>query len=309
MKSTRKAYGEALAELGDIDKNIVVLDADLSKVTHTSLFKDKFPDRHINVGISEQDLVGTACGIALSGKKVFASTMAIFMAGRAYDQIRTSVAYSNIPVKLCATHAGLCTGEDGATHQMLEDISLMRSIPNMVVLSPADETATKSIIQNILNDSRPTYVRLGRNDVPKIYETGEDFKIGDAKVFGAGKIATIFATGYTVSLALEAMKELGEKGLDIRVVDLYSIKPLPIDVILKCAKETDYIISIEDHSVIGGIGSAIAEYLSKTYPKKIVMIGVEDTFGRSGTIDELMKYYRITKERIIEEVMSKSKGE
>jgi len=309
MKSTRKAYGEALAALGEIDKNIVVLDADLSKVTGTYLFKEKFPDRHINVGISEQDLVGTACGIALSGKKVFASTMAIFMAGRAYDQIRNSVAYSNIPVKLCATHSGLCVGEDGATHQMLEDISLMRGIPNMVVLSPSDEVSTKSLVQNILNETHPVYLRLGRNDLPKVYENGENFEVGKAKVFGKGTAATIFATGYTVRVALEAMKELEEKGINARVVDLYSIKPLPEDTILKCSKETDIMLSVEDHSVIGGIGSALAEYLSKNYPKKIIMIGAQDKFGRSGSIPELMKVYGITKEEIVKKIIEAYKGE
>lgn len=299
MKSTRKAYGEALAFLGDKNKNVVVLDADLSKTTMTNMFKEKFPRRHINVGIAEQDMIGTACGLAIAGKIPFASTMAMFMAGRAYDQIRNSVCYSNLPVKLCSTHSGLSVGQDGATHQMLEDISLMRGIPNMVVLSPADEIATKSIINNIVEDPRPTYVRLGRCDVPEIYKEGETFEIGSAKTHGNGSDVCIFATGYTMHIALDAMAELEKENISARVLDIYSIKPLAENAILDASKECNVLISIEDHMITGGIGSSIAELLTEKHPKKLIRLGVKDKFGRSGEPEELMKMYGVTKEDIV----------
>ena len=306
MKSTRKAYGEILVEIGREDENVVVLDADLASATQTHLFKKEFPKRHINVGIAEQDLVGTACGLALSGKNVYLSSFAMFLAGRAYEQIRNTAAYSNIPVKLCATHSGLSVGEDGATHQMLEDISLMRTIPGMVVLSPADENSTKSIIKDINGYKEgPVYVRLGRCDVPDIYNEKETFEIGKSKTFGKGTKATIFATGYTVHIAIHAMQILKEKGIDVRVVDVYSIKPIDKENIIKCAKETDKLVTIEDHSIIGGLGTAICEVLADEYPKKVIRIGVNDKFGKSGSVKELMSMYGITKEHIIDEVLKK----
>ena len=306
MKSTRKAYGEALVELGKLDKDVVVLDADLAHATQTLMFKKEFPERHINVGIAEQDLVGTACGLALSGKKVYLSSFAMFLAGRAYEQIRNTAAYSKVPVKLCATHSGLSVGEDGATHQMLEDISLMRTIPQMIVLSPADEASTKKIIFNVKEYTKgPVYIRLGRCDVPEIYNEDDKFKIGGSKTFGNGSAATIFATGYTLHIALEAMQMLKEKNIDVRVVDLYSIKPIDKETIIKCAKETDKIITIEDHSVIGGIGTAVSDVLAEEYPKKVIKIGVNDMFGKSGTVKDLMNMYGITKEQIIKEVLKK----
>lgn len=306
MKSTRKAYGEALAQIGREDKNVVVLDADLAHATQTLLFKNEFPERHINVGIAEQDLVGTACGLALSGKKVYLSSFAMFLAGRAYEQIRNTAAYANISIKLCATHSGLSVGEDGATHQMLEDVSLMRTIPNMVVLSPADENSTKHIINSIKEyNNSPIYVRLGRCDVPDIYGESEIFEIGKSKTFGNGTRATIFATGYTLHIAIEAMQMLKKQGIDVRVVDIYSIKPIDKETVIKCAKETDKLITIEDHSIIGGIGTAICEVLAEEYPKKVTRIGVQDKFGKSGSVKELMNMYGITKEHIIEEVLKK----
>lgn len=306
MKSTRKAYGEALAQIGREDENVVVLDADLAHATQTLLFKNEFPERHINVGIAEQDLVGTACGLALSSKKVYLSSFAMFLAGRAYEQIRNTAAYSNIPIKLCATHSGLSVGEDGATHQMIEDISLMRTIPNMVVLSPADENSTKDIIKRIKEyNEGPVYVRLGRCDVPGIYAEDETFETGKSKTFGKGTNATIFATGYTLHIAIEAMQMLKKMGVDVRVVDIYSIKPIDKETIIKCAKETGKLITIEDHSIIGGIGTAICEVLAEEYPKKVTRIGVNDKFGKSGSVKELMNMYGITKEHIIEEVLKK----
>ena len=298
MKSTRKAYGEFLQEVGS-DKNIVVLDADLANATKTDMFRAQYPDRHIDVGIAEADLVGTACGIALTGKKVFASTFAIFMAGRAYDQVRNTAAYSNINVNLCATHAGVMVGEDGPTHQCIEDVALMNVIPNMKVLSPADDISTKKILSMCMNEKGPKYIRLGRSDVEYIYDDTYEFRLGGSHTFGDGKDGTIFAYGPTVSIALEAKNELKQKGVNVRVVDLYSIKPIDKDTIIKCAKETEKLVSIEDHSIIGGVGSIIANILCEEYPKKLEKIGINDTFGKSGNAKEVYKHFGLTKENLV----------
>ncbi len=299
MKSTRKAYGEFLVEEGKKDSNIVVFDADLAMATCTNMFRQEFPDRHFDIGISEQDMVGTACGMALSGKKVFASTFAMFMAGRAYEQIRNTAAYSHVNINLCATHAGIAVGEDGPTHQCIEDIALMNVIPTMKVFSPADDISTKKILKMCLNESGPKYIRLGRSETPTIYDENSEFKLGGSNVFGNGKFGTIFATGMTVSIALEAKEELAKQGKDVRVVDLYSIKPVDRDTIINCAKETDILVSIEDHSVIGGIGSIVSNVLCEEYPKKLVKIGIEDRFGKSGNFKELYKLFGLSKENII----------
>ena len=302
MKSTRKAYGEFLATLGEKDENVVVVDADLAEATQTKIFRDKFPKRHIDVGISEQDLVGTACGLALSGKTVFASSFAMFLAGRAYEQIRNTACYSNINVNLCATHSGLGVGEDGATHQCLEDIALMNVLPGMTIFQPADEISTHKILNECLNIKGPKYIRLGRNDMEDIYDENSEFKIGKSNVIGNGKDGTIFASGATLSIALDAKKDLKEMGKDVRVVDLYSIKPIDEDMIIKCAKETKNLISIEDHSIIGGIGSIISNVLTENYPKKLIKIGVKDKFGKSGNAKELYELYGITKKAIIDRI-------
>lgn len=299
MKSTRKAYGEFLLEKGKENKNIMVFDADLAEATCTSMFRNEFPDRHFDIGISEQDMVGTACGMAMGGNKVFASTFAIFMAGRAYEQIRNTAAYSNVDINLCATHAGLAVGEDGATHQCIEDIALMNAIPNMKVFSPADDISTKKILDMCLNETGPKYVRLGRSEVPTIYDDNTKFKVGGSNTFGEGADGTIFAVGNTVSIALEAQEELKNNGKDVRVVDLYSIKPIDKEAILDAAKSTDILVSIEDHSVIGGIGSIISNILCEEYPKKLMKIGVEDKFGKSGNAKEVYKMYGLTKENIL----------
>lgn len=298
MKSTRKAYGEFLTEIGK-DNNVVVLDADLASATKTDMFMKEFPDRHIDVGIAEQDLVGTACGLALSGKTVFASTFAMFMAGRAYDQVRNTAAYSHVNVNLCATHAGVMVGEDGPTHQCIEDIALMNVVPTMKVLSPADDISTKKILKMCINEKGPKYIRLGRSDVEEIYDEGYDFKIGGSHVFGNGIDGTIFSYGPTVQIALSAKSELEKQGIFVRVVDLYSIKPVDKEIILKCAKETDKLISIEDHSIIGGIGSIISNILCEEYPKKLEKIGIEDRFGKSGSAKAVYEYFGLTKENII----------
>lgn len=301
MKSTRKAYGEFLVELGTRDKNVIVFDADLAKATCTDMFKKEFPDRHFDVGIAEQDLIGIASGAALSGKTVFASTFAMFMCGRAYEQVRNTVGYSHVKINLCATHAGLAVGEDGPTHQCIEDISLMKGIPGMNVFIPCDETSTKKILTECLNIEGPKYIRLGRNDTEDVYDNSYEFKLGKSNTFGSGKDGTIFACGNTVSIALAAKKTLEDRGINIRVVDLYSVKPVDKEAIVKCAKETEKLISIEDHSVVGGIGSLVADVLCENYPKKLIKLGVQDRFGKSGNYKKLYEMFGISEEEIIKQ--------
>lgn len=297
--ATRQSYGEALKELGKDNEKIVVLDADLSTATKTELFAKEFPNRFFDMGISEQDMIGTAAGFATCGKIPFASTFAVFAAGRAYDQIRNSVCYPNLNVKICATHAGITVGEDGATHQMLEDISMMRTIPNLQVYSPSDDTQTRFIIKEISKINVPCYVRLSRLATPVIYDEKEKFELGKAKQIGTGDDATIFATGVCVAEALKAKEILEKKGIFVRVVDVYSIKPIDKETIVRCAKETKRIITIEDHSVIGGLGSSICEVLAEEYPCKVTRMGINDTFGKSGNAVELMKYFGIDAEAIV----------
>ena len=301
-KATRQSYGEALLELGKENKNVVVFDADLSTATKTNLFAKEFPDRFFDMGIAEQNMISTAAGIATCGKIAYASTFAVFAAGRAYDQIRNSVCYPKLNVKICATHAGITVGEDGATHQMLEDISMMRTLPNMTVISTSDDIETKWAVKEISKINGPVYLRLSRLATPVIYNEDQKFEIGKAIQIGDGTDATIFATGVTVSEALKAQEQLKEKGIDVRVVDIHTIKPIDRDIIIKCAKETKKLISIEDHNVVGGLGSAISEVLTDECPTKLIRLGINDTFGKSGNAVELMEYFGITAERIIEEV-------
>ncbi len=298
--ATRQSYGEALLELGRENEKIVVLDADLSSATKTNIFAKEFPKRFFDVGISEQDLMGTAAGFATCGKIPYASTFAMFAAGRAYDQIRNSICYPNLNVKICATHAGITVGEDGATHQMLEDIGMMRQIPNMTVISPSDDTQTKWVIKEISKIQGPVYVRLSRLATPVIYDEDEKFEIGKAVQIGKGTDATIFATGVTVSEALKAKEILEKEGIYVRVVDLHTIKPIDKDTIIRCAQETEKLISIEDHSIIGGIGTAISEVLTEYYPKKLIRLGMQDSFGKSGKAENLMHYFKIDASAIIE---------
>ena len=307
LKATRQSYGEALAELGEENEDVVVLDADLSGATKTNLFAKKFPDRFFDMGIAEQDMMSTAAGMATCGKIPYASTFAMFAAGRAYDQIRNSICYPNLNVKICATHAGITVGEDGATHQMIEDISLMRTIPNMTVISTSDDVQTKWAVKQISKLDGPVYLRLGRLSVPTIYSQEQKFEIGKAVQIGDGTDATVFATGVTVQEALKAQKDLKDKGINIRVVDIHTIKPIDKDMIIKCAKETKKLISIEDHNIIGGLGSTISEVLTdecydKEYQAKLVRLGIKDTFGKSGNAKELMKYFGITAEDIINNI-------
>lgn len=297
-KATRQSYGEGLVELGNKNKDVVVLDADLSGATKTNMFAKQFPDRFFNIGIAEQDMLATAAGFATCGKIPYASTFAVFAAGRAYDQIRNSICYPNLNVKICATHAGITVGEDGATHQMLEDIGLMRGLPNMIVLSPSDETQTKWMIEEISKVKGPTYVRLGRAATPLIYENIDGFEIGKAITHGDGKDVTIFATGVMVAEAIKAMEMLKEENINARVVDIHTIKPIDKETIIKCAKETDKLVCIEEHSIINGLGSAIAEVLVDECPKKLIRLGINDTFGKSGKASDLLKYYGLTAENI-----------
>ena len=301
--ATRQSYGEELAKLGEENKDIVVLDADLTTATKTGIFAKKFPDRFINVGIAEQNLMGIAAGLSTFGKIPYASTFAVFAAGRAYDQIRTSIAYPKLNVKICATHAGITVGEDGATHQMIEDLGLMRGLPNMTVLSTSDDTQTRWAVREIAKIDGPVYLRLCRMATPVIYEGNEQFEIGKGIQLGSGTDASIIATGVTVSEALKAQKILQEKGIDVRVIDIHTIKPIDRDLLAKCAEETARIITVEDHNIIGGLGSAVCEILSEEYPVKVERMGINDCFGRSGKAEELMTYYKIDAEAIVNKVL------
>lgn len=299
-KATRQSYGEALAELGKENPNIVVLDADLSTATKTNIFAKEFPERFFDMGIAEQNLVSTAAGMSTCGKIPYVSTFAVFAAGRAYDQIRNSVCYPKLNVKICATHAGITVGEDGATHQMIEDISLMRTLPNMTVISTSDDIQTKWAVKEISKINGPVYLRLARLSTPIIYSENQKFEIGKAVQIGEGTDGTVFATGVTVAEAIKAKEDLKQKGINIRVVDVHTIKPIDKETIIKCAKETQKLISIEDHNIIGGIGSAISEVLTDEYPAKLIRLGIKDTFGKSGKAEELMKYFKITSDDIEE---------
>ncbi len=300
-KATRQSYGEALLELGKENEKIVVLDADLSKATKTNIFAKEFPKRFFDIGIAEQDMLGTAAGLATCGKIPYVSTFAMFAAGRGYDQIRNSICYPNLNVKICATHAGITVGEDGATHQMLEDISLMRTIPNMKVISVSDDIETKWAVKEISKIEGPVYLRLSRLATNIIYEENQKFEIGKGIEIGNGTDGTVFATGVTVSQALKAKEELKKQGINIRVVDIHTIKPIDKELIIKSARETKKLVSIEDHNIIGGLGSAISEVLTENEPKKLIRLGIKDTFGKSGKAEELMEKFEITSKTIIKQ--------
>jgi len=305
--ATRQSYGEALVELGKENEKVVVLDADLSSATKTNLFAKEFPNRFFDIGIAEQDMMGTSAGFATCGKIPYASTFAVFASGRAYDQVRNSIAYPNLNVKICATHSGVTVGEDGATHQMLEDIGMMRAIPNMTVISPSDDTQTKWAIKEISKINGPVYVRLSRVATPVIYDKNVKFEIGKSYQIGKGVDATIFATGVTVSEAIKAKEMLEKDGIYARVIDMYSLKPIDKDMIIKSAKETKMLISVEDHSIIGGLGTAIADVLAQEYPAKLIKLGINDSFGKSGKANELMNYFKIDADAIVEEIKARFK--
>lgn len=301
--ATRESFGKALAEIEDED--IVVLDADLSSSTKTDMFKEKYPNRFFELGISEADMIGTAAGMATCGKKPFVATFAAFATGRVYDQIRCCIAYPNLNVKIIGTHAGITVGEDGATHQMLEDINLMRAMPNMLVISPSDDIQTKILIKKLAEYEGPAYVRLSRMKTPVIYEglTEDNFEIGKGIQIGKGTDATIFATGDLLSEALKAQKLLKKANYDVRVVDIHTIKPIDEELIIKCAQETNKLYSLENHSITGGLGTAIAEVLCDKYPHQLTRFGMENEFGRSGTPADLLKYYKLDAESIVNKIL------
>lgn len=301
--ATREAYGKALIDLGAQDQNVVVLDADLSKSTKTSGFSQEYSERFFNMGIAEQNLMGTAAGLATCGKTVFASTFAMFAAGRAFEIIRNSICYPSLNVKVCATHAGITVGEDGASHQAIEDIALMRALPNMTVINPSDGVSARKAVFEAAQYKGPVYLRLGRVGVPVIYEESEiEFEIGKGISLKDGKDVSIIATGVMVNEALMAYEQLKEEGINARIIDMHTIKPIDSDIILKAAEETGAIVTAEEHNVIGGLGSAVAEVLAKEKPVKMRMVGIQDTFGESGKPPELMKKYHLTADDIVKEV-------
>ncbi len=300
--ATRQAYGEALKQLAVENPNVVVLDADLSKSTMTAEFNKVAPERFINVGIAEQNLIGTAAGLSLTGKVPFASSFAMFAAGRAFEIIRNTVAYPKLNVKIAATHAGLTVGEDGASHQAIEDLSLMRSIPNMVVLNPADGVEAKKAVIAAANYNGPVYIRLGRAAVEEIFDDNYEFQIGKGVELVKGNDASIIATGIMVEKALKASEILKAEGINVRVINIHTIKPIDAELIIKAAKETKRIVTAEEHSIIGGLGSAVLEAISEECPVPLIRIGVKDTFGESGKPNELLEKYGLTEKEIVEAV-------
>ncbi|MPW25392.1 transketolase family protein [Alkalibaculum sp. M08DMB] len=298
--ATRVAYGNALAKLGKTNKNIVVLDADLSKSTNTATFCKAEPERHFNCGIAEQNMLGIAAGLAASGKIAFASTFAVFGAGRAFEIIRNSICYPKLNVKVAVTHAGLTVGEDGATHQSIEDVAIMRSLPNMIVLCPADAVETEKMINTIVEYNGPVYIRLGRPNLPIILSEDYEFEIGKSVELQDGKDVTIIAMGIMVAQALKASEELKSEGISARVINMSTIKPIDEQAVIKAAKETGAIVTAEEHSIIGGLGSAVADVLVKDTFAPLEKVGVQDTFGESGKPDELLEKYGLTYKEIIE---------
>lgn len=300
--ATRAAYGEFLVEEGKVNPNLVVLDADLSGSTKTKSFGSEYPDRFFNFGIAEQDMMGAAAGLALSGKTVCASSFAMFAAGRGFEIIRNSIGYTHANVKVCATHAGITVGEDGATHQTFEDLALMRTIPGMTVVNPCDAASAKILLKQVVEMDGPAYVRLGRAAVPVFYDETAPLKLGKGNELRPGKDVTVIATGIMVSAAMEAASILEGEGIDVRVIDIHTLKPLDEEIILKAAKETGRIVTAEEHSIIGGLGSAVAEVTSRNCPVPIRTVGQQDTFGESGKPDELLEKYGMTAADIVQAV-------
>ena len=298
-QATREAYGEALVEIGHKYDNLVVLDADLSGATKTSTFKKEFPDRFFNCGIAEQNLIGVATGLTAAGKLVFCSSFAMFAAGRAFEQVRNAVGYTHLNVKIAATHAGLSVGEDGATHQCNEDIALMRVIPGMTILSPADGYEAKACVRAAAEYEGPTYLRFGRMAVPFIFEPDYKIEIGKGVTLKDGNDVTIIATGLMTGMALEAAKTLGNEGINARVINIHTIKPLDKELIINAARQTAALVTCEEASVIGGLGSAVCEALSESLPTPVIRVGVEDKFGTSGPAGEVLKKYGLCPENIV----------
>ncbi|MEG6615139.1 transketolase family protein [Peptococcaceae bacterium 1198_IL3148] len=300
--ATREAYGETLLALGKENPNVVVLDADLSKSTKTYDFGKHYPDRFFNVGIAEANLIGTGAGLAAAGKIPFCSTFAVFATGRAYDQIRNSVAYPHLNVKIAATHAGVTVGEDGGSHQSVEDIAIMRALPGFTIFVPADAVETDAAIRAAAEIEGPVYIRLGRSGVPVIHDENLKFIPGEAVQLRDGSDATIIATGIMVSAALEAAEQLAGQGVNVRVLDAHTIKPLDITAVVNAAQETGAIVTAEEHSIIGGLGSAVAETIAEHCPVPIKRVGVRDVFGESGKPAELLEHFGLTATDIVNAV-------
>lgn len=296
--ATRQAYGEGLVELGKEFENLVVMDADLSGSTKTAMFAKEYPDRFFNMGIAEQNMYGAATGLALSGKIVCASTFAMFATGRAFEIVRNSIGYTGANVKICASHAGITVGEDGASHQTFEDIALMRTVPGMTVVNPSDAVATKKLLRQIVEMEGPCYFRVGRAAVPVFYKEDDEITLGRGNLIRDGKDVTIIATGIMVSAAFEAAEKLAAEGIDARVIDIHTIKPIDEEIIIKAAAETGAIVTAEEHGVIGGLGDAVAQVVVKNQPCKMAMIGQQDTFGESGKPDQLLAKYQMTADDI-----------
>ena len=297
-KSVRGEYGKTLVELGKADKNIVVLDADLSCSTQTKMFAKEFPDRFFNVGIAEQDLMTTAAGLACTGKIPFVSTFAMFATGRAWDQVRNTICYSNLNVKIAATHGGITVGEDGASHQALEDIALMRNIPNMTVIVPADAQETRQAILFAAAYKGPVYIRIARSNLPDIFDENYKFDYRKAQIIKEGKDITLITNGETLVETIDCAKILSDYGIDAEVINVPVVKPIDAETIVKSAKKTNRVVTIENHSIIGGLGSAVCEVLSEQYPTKVTRMGTNDEFGQSGTAKELMAYYGLNAEQL-----------
>ena len=300
--ATRDAYGKALLALGAENPKVVVLDADLSKSTKTADFGKKYPERFFNMGIAESNLLGTAAGLAAAGKIPFASTFAIFAVGRAFEQIRNSIAYPKLNVKIAATHAGITVGEDGGSHQAIEDVAIMRAVPNMVVLVPADGEETRQVVLAAADYKGPVYIRMGRLALPVLFGEDYRFEIGKANVLSEGTDVAIMANGVMVSMALEAAAELAVEGISVSVVNLASVKPLDEETIVRVAKQTKAVVTAEEHNIIGGLGSAISEVLGEKQPTPIVRVGLKDTFGESGRPQELLEKFGLTKENLVKAV-------
>ena len=301
--ATRESYGKALVELGKLHENLVVLDADLAGATKTAMFQKEFPERHIDCGIAEGNMIGVAAGLATTGKVPFASSFAMFAAGRAFEQVRNSVGYPKLNVKIGATHAGISVGEDGATHQCNEDIALMRTIPGMVVINPSDDVEARAAVKAAYKHEGPVYLRFGRLAVPVINDR-EDYKfeLGKGVVLREGKDITLIATGLPVAETLEAAEKLAADGIDAKVINIHTIKPLDEELIVEAAKETGKVVTIEEHSVIGGLGSAVCDVLSEKAPTKVLKIGINDTYGESGPAVELVKKYGLDAESIYKKI-------
>ncbi len=298
--ATRDAYGEALVELGNECEDFIVMDADLAEATKTGAFKKAFPERFYDCGIAECNMMSIAAGIAATGKKVFASSFAMFAAGRAFEQIRNSIGYPHLNVVIGATHAGISVGEDGATHQCCEDIGIMRTIPGMTIINPADYTETKKAVKAAIKHDGPVYMRFGRLAVPVVFDDDYTFEIGKGVELKEGTDVTIIATGLMVAEALEAYELLKAEGISARIINMATIKPLDTEIVLKAAKETGAIVTAEEHNVIGGLGSAVSEYLSENYPTTVLKLGVNDTFGMSGPAAELLDKFGLRAKDIAE---------